>query len=32
MRNMLFFAADPGLVERLFATACDFVDTFPFGF
>ena len=29
MRNMLFFAADPGLVERLFATACDFVDTVP---
>ena len=29
LANMLFFAADPGLVERLFATACDFVDTVP---
>ncbi len=29
MRNILFFAVDPDLVEKLFATACDFVDTVP---
>ncbi len=29
MRNILFFAEDPDLVERLFAAACDFVDTVP---
>lgn len=29
MRNILFFAEDPGLVEKLFAVACDFVDTVP---
>ena len=29
MRNILFFAEDHNLVERLFATACDFVDTIP---
>jgi hypothetical protein len=29
MRNILFFAEDPGLVERLLATACDFVDKVP---
>jgi len=29
MRNILFFAEDPGLVERLLATACDFVDRVP---
>ena len=27
MRNILFFAEDYTLVEKLFATACDFVDT-----
>ncbi len=29
MRNIQFFAEDHNLVERLFATACDFVDTVP---
>lgn len=29
MRNILFFAEDPGLVEMLFATACDFVARVP---
>jgi hypothetical protein len=29
MRNILFFAEDRGLVERLFATACDFVARVP---
>lgn len=29
MRNILFFAEDPGLVEGLFATACDFVSRVP---
>src|SRR5271154_566344 len=29
MRNILFFAEDQVLVEKLFATACDFVDTVP---
>jgi hypothetical protein len=29
MRNILFFAEDRVLVEKLFATACDFVDTVP---
>jgi hypothetical protein len=29
MRNILFFAEDRGLVEKLFATACDFVDRVP---
>ena len=29
MRNILFFAKDQGLVEKLFATACDFVDRVP---
>jgi hypothetical protein len=29
MRNILFFAEDPGLVERLLATACDFVSRIP---
>jgi hypothetical protein len=29
MRNILFFAEDPVLVEKLFATACDFVDRVP---
>jgi hypothetical protein len=29
MRNILFFAEDKGLVERLFATACDFVARVP---
>jgi hypothetical protein len=30
MRNILFFAEDRGLVEKLFATACDFVARVPF--
>lgn len=29
MRNILFFADDHGLVEHLFATACDFVQKVP---
>jgi hypothetical protein len=29
MRNILFFAEDRGLVEKLFATACDFVSRVP---
>lgn len=29
MRNMLFFAEDAALVERLLATACDFVQKVP---
>jgi hypothetical protein len=29
MRNILFFAEDHGLVEKLLATACDFVDRVP---
>jgi hypothetical protein len=29
MRNILFFAEDPELVEKLLATACDFVQTVP---
>jgi hypothetical protein len=29
MRNILFFAEDQGLVEKLFATACDFVAKVP---
>jgi len=29
LRNTLFFAEDHDLVEKLFATACDFVDTVP---
>ncbi len=29
MRNILFFAEDRGLVEKLFATACDFADRVP---
>jgi hypothetical protein len=29
MRNILFFAEDPGLVDKLFATACDFVSRVP---
>ena len=29
MRNILFFAEDRGLVEKLFATACDFVGRVP---
>ncbi len=29
MRNILFFAEDKGLVEQLFATACDFVARVP---
>ena len=29
MRNILFFAEDPGLVNKLFATACDFVSRVP---
>ncbi len=29
MRNILFFAEDQSLVEKLFATACDFVDRVP---
>jgi hypothetical protein len=29
MRNILFFAQDKGLVEKLFATACDFVSRVP---
>jgi hypothetical protein len=29
MRNILFFADDRGLVEKLFATACEFVDRVP---
>jgi len=29
MRNILFFAEDQGLVEMLFATACDFVARVP---
>lgn len=29
MRNILFFAEDPGLVEKLLATACNFVQTVP---
>jgi hypothetical protein len=29
MRNILFFAEDRILVEKLFATACDFVNTVP---
>ncbi|MBZ5614856.1 MAG: hypothetical protein LAO23_12670 [Acidobacteriia bacterium] len=29
MRNILFFAEDRGLVEKLFATACEFVDRVP---
>jgi hypothetical protein len=29
MRNILFFAEDRGLVEKLFATACDFVARVP---
>ena len=29
MRNILFFADDRGLVEKLFATACDFVARVP---
>jgi hypothetical protein len=29
MRNILFFAEDHGLVEKLLATACDFVSRVP---
>jgi hypothetical protein len=29
MRNILFFAEDRGLVEKLFATACDFAERVP---
>jgi hypothetical protein len=29
MRNILFFAEDAGLVEKLLASACDFVDRVP---
>jgi hypothetical protein len=29
MRNILFFAEDRVLVEKLFATACDFVNRVP---
>ena len=29
MRNILFFAEDQGLVEKLLATACDFVSRVP---
>lgn len=29
MRNILFFAEDPKLVERILASACDFVDRVP---
>ena len=29
MRNILFFAEDHGLVEKLFATACDFISRVP---
>jgi hypothetical protein len=29
MRNILFFAEDPELMEKLLATACDFVQTVP---
>jgi hypothetical protein len=29
MRNILFFAEDPQLVEKLLATACNFVQTVP---
>jgi hypothetical protein len=29
MRNILFFAEDKGLVEKIFATACDFVARVP---
>jgi len=29
MRNILFFAEDPGLVDKLLASACDFVDQVP---
>jgi hypothetical protein len=29
MRNILFFAEDPGLVDKLLATACDFVAKVP---
>jgi len=29
MRNILFFAEDPGLVEKILATACDFVSRVP---
>jgi len=29
MRNILFFAGDKGLVEKLFATACDFAARVP---
>ncbi len=29
MRNILFFAEDKGLVDKLFATACDFVARVP---
>jgi hypothetical protein len=29
MRNILFFAEDQGLVDKLFATACDFVTRVP---
>jgi len=29
MRNILFFAEDKGLVDRLFVTACDFVGRVP---
>jgi hypothetical protein len=29
MRNILFFAEDRVLVEKLFATACEFVNTVP---
>ena len=29
MRNILFFAEDPELVEKLLASACDFVDRVP---
>ncbi len=29
MRNILFFAEDPALVEKLLASACDFVARVP---
>jgi hypothetical protein len=29
MRNILFFAGDPKLVEKILASACDFVDRVP---
>jgi len=29
MRNILFFAEDPGLVDKILATACDFVSRVP---